>query len=127
MKSTKYSILILILITIFCTSFTSTELHSSKNCDVTNFYKAVSPNDRDTKVLTRRGEIEDIDVILVPTRLDNDIYKVKLTRKGSNLYKIEQTDLYVETNYCYEYSTYEDVILKVTSSYGYTKGTLIFD
>lgn len=124
----KNSLMILSLLAlILFTSFISKENNHTNSCDVSNFYKAIEPNDSDTKVLTSSGDLEDVDVILVPTKLDVDTYKVKLTRKGSNLYKVEQTDLYIETKYCYEYASYKEGILKVTSSYGYSKGTLIFD
>ncbi|MDN3676289.1 hypothetical protein QWY90_03075 [Flavobacterium paronense] len=123
----KVTIILSLFVLMICTSFKMKEGKLSTTCDVANFYSAVEPKDRDTKVLTSSGDLEEVDVILVPTKLDIDTYKVKLTRKGSNLYKVEQTDLYIETKYCYEYATYEEVILKVTSSYGYTKGTLIFD
>lgn len=123
----KLTIILNLVVLLVCTSFIDNSSSLTTTCDISNFYKAIEPKDRDTKVLTSSGDLEEVDVILVPTKLDLDTYKVKLTRKGSNLYKVEQTDLYIETKYCYEYATYEDVILKVTSSYGYTKGTLIFN
>ncbi len=123
----KTTILISFTILLLCTSFTDKHNNATSSCDVANFYRAIEPNDSDTKVLTSSGDLEDVELILVPSKLDVDTYKVKVTRKGSNLYKVEQTDLYIETKYCYEYATFEEAILKVTSSYGYTKGTLIFD
>jgi hypothetical protein len=123
----KVLIIQLTIVLILCTSFTTEGLKSTSTCDIAQFYKAITPNDSDTKVLTSSGDLEDVEIILVPTKLNVDTYKVRLTRKVSNLYKVEQSDLYIETKYCYEYATYEEVILKVTSSYGYTKGTLIFD
>ncbi len=123
----KVLIIFLTLVLILCTSFTTGVVKSKSTCDVVQFYKAITPNDSDTKVLTSSGDLEEAELILVPTRLDTDSYKVKLTKKASNFYKVEQTDLYIETRYCYEYANYEEAILKVTSSYGYTKGTLIFD
>ena len=38
-------------------------------------------------------------------------YDVDVTRKGSNLYNITGQDLYVHTQYCYEYVYYESSIL----------------
>lgn len=55
------------------------------------------------------------------------IFKIEVTRKESNLYKVEGTDYYIETRYCYEYTTHDEVILKVESNYGYGKGTIIFN
>jgi hypothetical protein len=49
-------------------------------------------------------------------------YSVNLTRKGSNVYKIDGKDVIVQTRYCYVYAYSEDAILK-SSGYG---GEVIF-
>lgn len=41
-----------------------------------------------------------------------DVYEVTVSRKDSNLYKVEFTKLYVRTRYCYEYAFNEEAILK---------------
>ncbi len=51
-----------------------------------------------------------------------DDYKVSVTRRDSNLYKVTGKDIYIHTRYCYEYVYYEDAILKMN---GYT-GEIIF-
>lgn len=51
---------------------------------------------------------------------------MKVTREDSNFYRICGTDIFVETRYCYEYATREEVLLNVTSNYGYTRGEIIF-
>lgn len=51
-----------------------------------------------------------------------DDYKVSVTRKGSNLYKVTGKDIYIYTRYCYEYVYYEDALLRMN---GYT-GEIIF-
>lgn len=107
------------------TSFTE-NTNLSDECDVNEFYKAVEP-DRNVKVLTTSGDIEEAELILVPTKMEEGTFKIEVTRKGSNIYKVEGTDYYVETRYCYEYATYEEAILKVESNYGYNKGTIIFN
>jgi hypothetical protein len=47
----------------------------------------------------------------------SDTYKIQVTRKGQDLYKIEgRTDsTYVKTAYCYEYATWEEAILILES------------
>ena len=50
-------------------------------------------------------------------------YSIRITRKGQNLYKEENSSIYIKTRYCYEYSYYESVILKNT---GYGNGKLVF-
>ncbi len=97
----------------------------STEYDVKQFYEGVD-SDGDTKVLTSSGNLEDAEVILVPAKLDEGKFKVTLTRKASNLYKIDDTKFYLETRYCHEYATGEEVILIVESNYGYTKGKVIF-
>jgi hypothetical protein len=49
-------------------------------------------------------------------------YEVNLTRKGSNVYKIDGNDIIIQTRYCYVYAYSEEVIFK-TSGYG---GEVIF-
>ncbi|OOK51589.1 hypothetical protein BM548_18780 [Pseudomonas aeruginosa] len=49
-------------------------------------------------------------------------YEVNLTRKGSNVYKIDGKDIFIQTRYCYVYAYSEEAILK-TSGYG---GEVIF-
>mgnify|MGYP003592077686 CR=1 FL=1 len=94
-------------------------------CDVKAFYEAIEP-EYGVKVLTSFGNLEDAEVILSPVKMDLGDYKVNVTRKTNNLYKIEGTDFYIETNYCYEYSYSDEAILTIESQYGYAKGKLIF-
>jgi len=49
-------------------------------------------------------------------------YEVSLTRKGSNVYKIDGKDIIIQTRYCYVYAYSEEAIFKA-SGYG---GEIIF-
>jgi len=49
-------------------------------------------------------------------------YEVNVTRKGSNVYRVDGRDVMVQTRYCYVYGYSEEAILK-SSAYG---GELIF-
>lgn len=49
-------------------------------------------------------------------------YEVNLTRKGTNVYKIDSKDTIIQTRYCYVYAYSEKAIFK-TSGYG---GEVIF-
>jgi len=51
-----------------------------------------------------------------------DNYEVSVTRKGSNLYKVDGKDILIQTRYCYEYVYYEESFLKMN---GYS-GEIIF-
>ena len=55
-----------------------------------------------------------------PTLAEN--YEVNLTRKGSNVYKVDGKDIIIQTRYCYVYAYSEEVIFK-SSGYG---GEVIF-
>jgi len=49
-------------------------------------------------------------------------YNLSVTRKGSNLYKVDGNDIFIHTRYCYEYVYYADVVLRMS---GHT-GTITF-
>ena len=57
---------------------------------------------------------------VAPAQAEN--YEVNLTRKGSNVYKIDGKDIIIQTRYCYVYAYSEEAIFK-TSGYG---GEVIF-
>ncbi|WP_264520915.1 hypothetical protein [Flavobacterium sp. N1994] len=120
----KHPLLFPLVVLLFCTAFTTSKKGSTTTCDIVNFYKAVEPEDRDTKVLTPSGDLEAVDLILVPTKPEIRTYKVMLSRKGSNLYKVDQANLYIETNYCVEFPSDKEVTLIVKSSYGVSKGSM---
>ena len=82
--------------------------------------------DRGSKVIDSWGNVEDAQAVLVPTEIDRGRYDVEITRISSNLYQICGTSLYIETQYCYEYATREEVLLNITSTYGYNLGEVIF-
>ncbi len=93
--------------------------------DIVSFYKAITPADG-TKVVDSIGSLNDAQLILVPVVISAGDYAVTVTRKGSNLYKVDGKDLYIETKFCYQYSYSQKVVLKVESSYGLRKGVVIF-
>lgn len=116
-----------VIFVLLLTSFTNKPTTNSfvSDCDVKAFYEAIDA-DYGVKVLTTLGNMEDAEVILSPIKMDVGDYKVNVTRKANNLYKVEGTDYYIETNYCYEYSYSDEAILSIESQYGYTKGKLFF-
>lgn len=117
----------LMLITLMSLFANPSESSFSSEYDIEGIYKTVSV-DYDTKAITRMGSVvEDIDYILVKTNVDEGNYRVRLTRKDTNLYKIEGADLYVMTKYCYEYCYNEEVILKIYNVGGYSYGKVVFD
>lgn len=51
-------------------------------------------------------------------------YEVSLTRKGSNVYKIDAEDIIIQTRYCYVYAYSEEAIFKAS---GYGGEVIFFD
>src|SRR5687768_2706737 len=96
---------------------------SKSDCGISEIYEAIDA-DYGVKVLIGYGHLEDAELILVPYKMDVGTYKVSVTRKATNLYKVDGTKIYIETSYCYEYSYMVDAILDITGNYGYKKGTL---
>ena len=58
----------------------------------------------------------------VPALAEN--YEVNLTRKGSNVYKIDGKDIIIQTRYCYVYAYSEEAIFKTS---GYSGEVIFFD
>jgi hypothetical protein len=61
-------------------------------------------------------------VMLFSTVVEAENYEISVTRKGSNIYKVEGKNIYIHTRYCYEYVYSENAFLKVN---GYS-GEIIF-
>lgn len=61
-------------------------------------------------------------IFIIQNILFADTYRVNVTRKDSNFYKVTGSETYIITKYCYEYVYYEDAILHMS---GYS-GKIIF-
>lgn len=59
---------------------------------------------------------------MLSTGASATLYDLSVTRKDSNLYRVDGKDILIQTRYCYVYAYSEEAILK-TSGYG---GDLIF-
>jgi hypothetical protein len=103
-----------------------TKKNLKEECDVTEFYEAIE-SEIGSKVLTTNGELEEIDILLTPLKLEEGKYNIKVSRLGDNIYKVEGTRYYIETLYCYEYSNYDEAILIVSTNDGVLKGKVYFD
>ena len=79
-----------------------------------------------SKVIDSYNDVKDAKYVLIPTKIDTGKYNVELTRIDTNFYQIYGTSIVIETKYCHEYANREDVILNITSNYGYTRGEVIF-
>lgn len=68
----------------------------------------------------------DIDKLLIPTNdIKNGKYSISITRIGDNIYKIDGSDIYVETSLCLELAVMGDAVL-IVQSYGTQKYGSIF-
>ena len=97
----------------------------SSSYDIAGIYEKVELKSG-SKVIDAMGSVSDANAVLVPTKVDEGKYEVELTRIDKDFYQICGTSLYIETKYCYEYATWDDAILNITSNYGYTRGEVIF-
>jgi hypothetical protein len=81
-----------------------------------------------SKAIDTYGSVVEIDKLFVPVKLEEGKYKVTVSRKGDNLYRIDGTDYYIETSLCYEYGVYMDAILEVYTTPGvpYSFGNIYF-
>jgi len=97
---------------------------SGTECEVKQFYEAVQP-DTGVKVITTADNLEEVKLILKPTKMEEGTSTIELTRKGSNIYQIDRTKYYIETRYCNEYANFEMVVVVVENNFGNTKGKII--
>jgi len=124
MKSFLKVIVLLLLIPAF-TSAAVSSVSGSDKYDIVRFYELVDV-DSCAKAMDTYGSLHDIKSLYLPTKIDEGRYTVKVTREDSNFYRICDTDIFIETRYCYEYAIREEVLLNVMSNYGYTRGEIIF-
>lgn len=121
MKTLNY--LSILFIGIF--SFSGNSLPPAEKYDVEEVYAIVTPK---TGTLVKSGydSYEDVTELLVPTTLTTGNYNLSITRKGSNIYRVDGHNLFLKTRFCYEYSFSQDVVLIWESNYSFTKGSLVF-
>lgn len=118
-------LLILSILNSFALSNFSLPTEKNAECEVVEFYEVVD-NDQNFKVLTTSGEVAEIAMILKPVRIEERQHEVEITRKGKNLYIINNTKYCFETQYCIEQANYNKATLVVTSNFGQIKGKIIF-
>ena len=106
-------------------SATPIDSQDSESYTIYKIYEKIEL-DNGAKVIDSWGNIEEVKAVLVPTEIDCGRYSVEITRISSNFYQICGTSLYIETKYCYEYATRDEVLLNITSTYGYNLGDVIF-
>jgi len=78
-------------------SFTSFHNSASNECDIEAFYSGITPSDG-TMALTSGDDLQEVTLLLVPMNIDKGKYVVNITRKGSNLYKIDGKNITFKLN-----------------------------
>ena len=83
-----------------------------------------------SKCLDRYENVKDVKYILVPIELEKGTYEATIKRIDSNLYELKfgyDDVIYIETSYCYKYTSYGDkAILIVNDRYSYKKPKVVF-
>jgi preprotein translocase subunit YajC len=120
----KFILLIVLLIASF-TVLLSQSGQRTNSYDIETIY-GVQNAVRGSMVITRSGNLVEIDKILVPLTLDTGRYRVTVTRRDSNLYEVNGQDIFIKTRYCYEFAIRQDVIIEITSWGGYSIGKIYF-
>ena len=75
----------------------------------------------------------DIEAIDSDRRIPTGTYTVTISRIGSNLYEVKYSEYpfkrgdIIKTRYCYEYVYFEEVVIRITSTSGYSIGEIYFD
>ena len=115
----------LLVVSLLSSSSALSPSHTSSSYSIIGLYESVS-TPSGTKALDSFSTLREVKTVFLPTKVDLGKYTVEITRIDSNFYRIIGTDLYIETQGCYEYAIREEVVVSITSQYGYTKGEVIF-
>ncbi len=82
------------------------------------------------KCLDRYDNVKEVKYVLIPIELEKGTYEATIKRIDSNLYELRfgyDDVIYIETSYCYKYTSYGDkAILIVNDRYSYKKAKVVF-
>ena len=123
-KNLQKLLLLIACIPVFI-SATYIENASSESYDIAGIYEMIEL-ESGSKSIDQYGKVKKAEYILVPTKLDTDTYEVRLIRIDNDFYQIYDTNIVIETRYCYKYANQEKVILNIKSNYSYSRGEVIF-
>lgn len=83
-----------------------------------------------SKCLDRYENVKEVKYVLIPIELEKGTYEAEIKRIDSNLYELKfgyNDVIYIETRYCYKYTSYGDkAILIVNDRYSYKKAKVVF-
>lgn len=118
--------LIFIFLTLILTGVTS---YAEDTFDVVNILER-QELPKGSKCIDRNDNVKEAKYILVPIELEKGTYEATIRRIDSNLYELKfryDDVIYIETSYCYKYTSYGDkAILIVNDRYSYKKPKVVF-
>jgi len=114
-----------VIIILFALLVTPISSQYNSSYDIAEIYESIIP-DFGTLGETSFGEIVELESIYIVSKIDLGRYSVTVTRKDQDFYKIDGTNIFIKTRYCYEYSYSQDAILIIDSQSGFNKGKIIF-
>lgn len=115
------------IIIILFTIISSLSAFAVRKYDIVETYE-ITQAPKDSKAVNAYGVVTNAKYILTPSKIKYGECSVELSKIGENIFKINGTNLCVETKYCSEWISYsKKAILVIESSFGYFKGKLIFE
>ena len=82
------------------------------------------------KCLDRYDNVKEVKYVLIPIELEKGTYEANIKRIDSDLYELKfgyDDVIYIETKYCYKYTSYGDkALLIVNDRYSYKKAKVVF-
>ena len=83
-----------------------------------------------SKCLDRYDNVKEVKYVLVPIKLEKGTYEATIKRIDSNLYELKfgyNDVIYIETRYCYKYTSYGDKAIQIVNDrYSYKKAKVVF-
>jgi hypothetical protein len=87
---------------------------TTETCDVKGIFQPLDLP-MGSVALSTVGDVQEVDQVLVPSKLGDGTYAVTVTRKGSNVYRVDLTSTYIVTRYCYHYGYSDKATLHWTA------------
>ena len=118
--------LIIILFTVLITGVAS---YAEDTFEVENILER-QELPKGSKCLDRYDNVKEVKYVLIPIELEKGTYEATIKRIDSNLYELRfgyDDVIYIETSYCYKYTSYGDkALLIVNDRYSYKKAKVVF-
>jgi hypothetical protein len=117
------SLILILILGLF--SHTFPEPPTTK-CEISRVFTSVEL-DRDALVMTRHGSVSAADLLLTPTDMEIGEHKVVLTRRTTDLYRIVDSDIHIQTRRCFRSGHRMTATVTITDMSAWAKGQIIFD